>query len=599
MKIGTWADTGRLMEAARGRQACDLTIENVQLVNTITGEIYPAAVDILDGIIVRVRTEEDADREAEGKREEGGQQKAARIIDGEGRFLVPGLIDTHLHIESTMMTPSHFAEVVAPWGTTTIVADPHEIANVMGIEGVRFMLEDSEDSPVRQYFLAPSCVPASPQVESAGAEFGPEEIGQLLKMPRILGLGEIMNYRQVCEGQPRMMEIIEEGKKHAAFLQGHAPRLVGPDLAAYILAGPVSDHECRSARECREKARLGMHVNLKASSLSNHLKEALEGIKDQRWKDRVSLCTDDVHAATVLADGHLNRVVRMAIEYGADPLDAYRFATYNAAQEYGFADLGAVAPGFVADLQLLDRLDGGRPFLVLSAGREVAREGHCLKASGRSRRRPANTLTLPELRAEDFRFPVPEGKDVEIFTIYSKQLGPFNGGGYEKLPAEGGYLKLDGDPDLALLRVQNRYGNNKVSMAPIRNFGITKGAVASTVAHDCHNLLTIYRSPEDARIAAEALRQCGGGIAAAAGGELIALLPLPVGGLMSDAPVAELAQAIRRTEQAVGELCSGSSLLKMATFALSALPGAILTDQGIIWDCAETFTPLFRSGKNK
>ncbi len=581
MRIGVWADKARLMEAAQGKRRCDLSIENIQLVNTITGEIYPAGVDVLDGIIVRVRDKGEDSPES------------LKIIDGEGRYLLPGLIDTHLHIESTMMIPSQFAQAVAPWGTTTIIADPHEIANIMGIDGVHFMLDDSKDTPVRQFFLAPSCVPASPAVESGGAQFGPNEISRLLDTPRILGLGELMNYRQICNQQPRMMDIIAEGAKRGAFLQGHAPKLVGADLAAYILAGPVSDHECRSTEECLEKVRLGMHVNLKASSLSNHLQASLNGVKNHRWKDNVSLCTDDVHAATIFESGHLNRVIRMAIEYGADPLDAYRFATYNAAREYGFSDLGAIAPGFVADLQLLDNLDGGCPYLVILEGKEVAREGRCLIQPANNERHFVNTIKLPPLSVSDFMLKVPE-EDVETFTIHSKELGPFNGGCYEEIPVKDGYLYIEDDPDLAIMHVFNRYGKNNSAAAPIRNFGIIKGAVASTIAHDCHNLMTISRNPEDALIAVKALQQSGGGIAVAADGKLLAHLSLPVAGLMSDAPLGILVEEIRKTEKAVSELCSGSTLLKMATFALSALPGAILTDQGIIIDSAEEFTPLFR-----
>lgn len=582
MRVGTWADKKKLMAAARGEIPCDFCIENVQLVNTITGEIYPGGVDVLDGIIVRVRMDDEYSPECHDR------------IDGGGRYLLPGLIDTHLHIESTMMIPSHFANAVAPFGTTTIIADPHEIANVMGIEGVKFMLDDSHDTPIRQFFLAPSCVPATPEVESGGAEFGPDEIAQLLSMPRVLGLGELMDYKQICAQEPRMMNIIEEGERHGAFLQGHAPKLIGSDLAAYILAGPVSDHECRSSEECCEKARLGMHVNLKASSLSNHLKAALEGVKNHRWKDNVSLCTDDVHAATISESGHLNRVVRMAIEYGADPLDAYRFATYNAAREYGFSDLGAIAPGFVADLQLLDALDGGKPYLVMLQGKITVENGRCLEeAVSINCRRMSDTVQISLLSAEDFRIKVPS-ENVETFTIYSKQLGPFNGGGYEDIPIKDGYLSIEDDPDLAFMQVRNRFGRGNFASAPIRAFGITKGAVASTIAHDCHNLITIYRNPEDALIAVNALKDSGGGIAVAAEGKLIAHLPLPVAGLMSDASLDVLVEDIRKTEAEVGKLCSGSSLLKMSTFALSALPGAILTDEGIIVDCAQTFTPLFR-----
>ena len=583
MKIAVWMDRGKMVRAAMGEIPCDLTVCNIQLVNMFSGEVYPAQVDILDGIIVRVRTE--------------GECPALppeRFFDGGGRYLIPGFIDSHLHVESTMMIPENFARAVLPWGTTTIVMDPHEIANVMGIQGVSFMLDNAKKTPLRQFALAPSCVPSVPGVENSGAVFGEEEIARLLDMPDVLGIAEIMNYVDVCQGDARMSLIIAQGLKRNLYLQGHAPRLEGNALAAYLLAGPESDHECRSARECGEKVRQGMHVNLKTSSLSNHLPDALEGIREHRWHDSVSLCTDDVHAGVIYSEGHLNRVVGKAIEYGAHPLDAIRYASYNAAREYGFEDLGAIAPGYVADMQLVDALDGQRPSHVFCRGQLVAENGRYLGSPCGGGLRFANTMKLSCLSgAGDFRLKAPAlpGKTL---VVYSKYDGPFNKAFYESLPVEDGYISVRHDSGLAMACVCNRYGLDQRTIVPIRDFGITEGAIATTVSHDCHNLTMIYRDPEDAWIAAKTLKESGGGIAVVLNGRVLASLALPVGGLMSNLPIESLAPQVERVEKAVYDLCAGkSSLLKMSTFALAALPGAIMTDRGVLDGESQTFMPVF------
>lgn len=584
MKIATWMDRGKLVQAAMGKLPCDLTVSNIQLVNMFSGEIYPAQVDILDGIIVRVRA---------------GQEKpvlpSRQAFDGGGRYLIPGFIDSHLHVESTMMIPENFGRAVLVWGTTTIVMDPHEIANVLGIEGVRFMLDNAKHTPLRQFALAPSCVPSVPGVENSGASFGEEEIARLLELPEVLGIAEIMNYVDVCQGEARMSRIIAEGLKRNLYLQGHAPRLEGNALAAYLLAGPESDHECRSAKECGEKVRQGMHVNLKTSSLSNHLPDALEGIKDHRWHDSVSLCTDDVHAGVIYKEGHLNRVVSKAIEYGAHPLDAIRYASYNAAREYGFDDLGAIAPGYVADFQLVDALDGRMPSHVFSRGRLVAENGKYLLEPYGGGLQPANTMKLSCLTAPgDLKLKAPVSLS-ETLVIYSKYDGAFNKAFYETLPVEDGFVSIREDPDLAMACVCNRYGLNQKTLVPIRNFGITKGAIATTVSHDCHNLTMIYRDPEDAWLAAQTLKKSGGGIAVVSHGKVLANLALPIAGLMSELPIERLAPEVDQVEEAVYHLCAGkSSLLKLSTFALAALPGAIMTDKGVLDGESQTFMPVFR-----
>ena len=356
-------DRSRLIQAAMGQIPCDLTIGNVQFFNVITGEIYPASVDILDGFVVLVREE--------------GQEAvlpSKSYYDGQGRYLIPGYIDTHMHIESTMMIPENLARAILPWGTTTICTDPHEIGNVMGLDGVRFMLENAKKSKLRQYVLAPSCVPSLPGMENAGAEFLAREVGELLDMDDVIGIAEIMDYVGVIHDSERMHTIIDEGLRRGMFLQGHAPYCFGRELAAYRIGGPVSDHESVNADEVRAKLRAGMHINLRASSLIDNLSFLVDGCKDQPWRDFVSICTDDVHAKDLLTVGHINNVVRKAVASGLDGREVVKMATFNAAREYGFDDLGAIAPGYIADIQLVDALDGSRPKAVFTEGVLVAED---------------------------------------------------------------------------------------------------------------------------------------------------------------------------------------------------------------------------------
>lgn len=350
MRIASREDRSSLVDAAAGRIPCDLRIVNCQLVDVITGEVYPAEVSLFQQWIASV--------DEQGK---CALPAPVQIFDAKGAYLIPGFIDTPVHVESTMLTPAHFAEAVLPWGTTTVVTDPHEIANVMGMKGVLYMAEDAASMPLRHFILVPSCVPANPALETGGAVLSPEEISGLLGHPKILGLGEVMDFDGVCRNNFRMKEELRCALEQDLFIQGHAPRLEGADLAAYLCAGINSDHECRSGEECLNKLRLGMFVNLKSTSLSNHLAQALAGIKDIPWHDRISFCTDDVHAQTILSRGHLNRVVGEAIGHGLPAMEAIRFATLHAAREYGFRDIGIVAPGFLADIQLVRELDGSQP----------------------------------------------------------------------------------------------------------------------------------------------------------------------------------------------------------------------------------------------
>lgn len=577
MRISGDIDRRALVDAAAGRIPCDLRIINCRLVNVITGEIYPAEVSVFRRWIASV--------DMPG---ECTLPPPKKTMDAENAFLIPGFIDTHVHVESTMMTPSRFAAAVIPWGTTTVVTDPHEIANVMGISGVLSMAEDASSMPLRHFILAPSCVPANPELETGGAVLTPEDIRQLLKQPTVLGLGELMDFDGVCNNAPRMCEEIRCGLDQDAFLQGHAPRLEGPALASYLCAGIESDHECRSGEECLNKLRLGMHVNLKSTSLSNHLAQALKGIREVPWKDNVSLCTDDVHAQTVLTKGHLNRIVKEAIGHGLPPVDAIRFATYNAAREYGFRDLGAVAPGFLADFQLVRELDGGMPEHVFLDGQLAASHGCCLTTPPDT---PIGFEQSPAIHMEQllvpgaFHLPAQaENGSAEVFTLqYKENGGPFHGGRYETMPVVCGTVDVSQDEGLCLMCVCNRYGSGEKAIAPMRGSGLRKGAYAFTVSHDSHNLVVLYRNEDDALLAVERVRELGGGYAAVCNGTILAELALPVGGIMSPLPIQQLAEDIHVFEEKSAELFAfPGNLLRFATSSLPVLPGFILTDRGIV-----------------
>lgn len=582
------SDRQRARRAALGEEPCDLRIVNCQLVNVLTGEIYPAEVDVCEQWIVACR-----------QAGEPAGQEANKTLDAQGMYLIPGFIDTHVHIESSMMTPANFAQAVTGWGTTMVVTDPHEITNVLGEDGVKFMAEDAKRSLLRQFILVPSCVPSAPQLETGGAVLTPEQISVLLKRPEILGLGEVMDYDGVCHGEQRMTDELNAALRQDQFLQGHAPRLTGAPLNAYLVSGIQSDHECRSGEEALRKLRNGMHINLKSSSLSNHLMDALQGIRDVRWRDNVSFCTDDVHARTIVSEGHLNRILGEAIGYGLDPVEAVRMASYNAAREYGFCDLGAIAPGYVADMQLVPALDGSRPTHVFIGGKLAAENGCCTEAlSGQSGHMPlGKTVKLSELHgAESFRLAAEKN---QVLTLQFKTLYEnFHNASYEQSKIRDGFIDVTEDTDLALMCVCNRYGRGGKTIVPIRGTKICRGAFATTVSHDCHNLLVVYRNAADAWLAVQTLEKQGGGFAAVLDGNVLGTVALPVGGLMSPLDGKALAEEIGAFEHACDAILSerrpGDNLLRFATSALPVLPGFVVTDRGVVDGRRQCFVPVFQ-----
>jgi adenine deaminase len=576
-----------LLEAARGQRPLDLVIKNVNLVNVFTCEVYPADIGVYGDRIALVAP---AGRYA---------LEANRVIDGTGRWAAPGFVDTHLHIESTMVTPSSYAEAVLPFGTTTSIIDPHEIGNVLGKEGVRYMLETSEGLPLRVYLTIPSCVPAVPGKETAGADLRPEDVAEMLAWDRVIAVAEVMDYMGVVNGSPRMLGIVEAGHAADKAIQGHAPLLQGRDLNAYLAAGIENDHEVRQGDEGLEKLRLGMLPLLKVSSYGNHIPRILPTLKEARYLE-IALCTDDIEPSDLLVNGHMDRVVREVISHGIEPAVAIRWATYTGARHYRLREHGAIAPGYLADFLLLSSLEDVRVEEVFVGGRHVASQGRMIAAvpAPRSAIPVTDTVHLPPLSADTFRLhaPVNEGEvAVNLISVTptgatALERGAGRVAGGELLPATVG-------DDVCLLSVVPRHGQGTTpTLALLKGLGLTRGAIATTIAHDSHNVIVAGHQPEDMLLAVRELDACGGGIAIVVDGEVLGKVALPIAGLMSAIPVAELADEMRALNEVARSLGiqRQTPALAISGLALTVIPEVRISDLGALLDVAtQEYLPVF------
>lgn len=588
-------DRKALVEAALGKIPCDLVISNANIVNVFTGEIYKGHVGIYDGFIAHIQCDPD------GRNIDEIKLIGKSYCDAKGKYLIPGFIDAHAHVESTMMTPRNLAEAVIPHGTTTMVTDPHEIANVCGVQGVIYMNECSKNVPMRQYILIPSCVPAVPGLENSGAEFFHKEVKELLNLDRVIGLAEVMDFLGVINNDDRMVNIIEAVNEKNLFLEGHAPNLSGRELSSYLCAGPNSDHEITSSNEAREKMRSGMFVDARESSISKNVEAIINGVKDFRYLDNLTLCTDDREPEDIIKNGHMNDVVRKAIKYGLHPIDALRSATINVAREIGIKNLGAIAPGFVADLLLVDSLEEMVPYAVLFEGKLVAVNGKLVVDIENKSfdLEEINTVYIEELKVEDFiiKAPITEGKIKTRIIKYSDFNSADTEFQIEELTVINGCLDISFDDNLKFAAVINRHkGHNTKGFAIIRNFGTKYGAVGSTVSHDCHNLTIVYDNPENAYVASKKIIETSGGISCAAEGKILENLALPIGGLMSNKPCDILAQEADKMKNALRKLGlteSENPLLRIATLALPVIPKAKMSDLGIVDVLEQKIVSLF------
>lgn len=575
-----------LIEAARGDRILDLVIKNVKLVNVFTCEIYPADIGIFGERIAVVGMA--------GQYDLHGRE----TIDGTGKWACPGFVDTHVHIESTMVTPANYAAAVLPFGTTASIIDPHEIGNVLGMDGIRFMLEGSEGLPLRIYLSISSCVPAVPGKETAAAEFGPEEVAEMLTWPRTIAVAEVMDYMGVVNGSPKMVGIIQAGLDAGAIVQGHSPMLQGRDVNAYIAAGIRNDHELRRGDEGLAKLRLGLLPLLKVSSMGNHVPNILPELKKAAFLD-IALCTDDIEPSDLLKNGHMDRVIREILAHDIDPAVAIRWATYNGARHYGLLDQGAIAPGYLADLVLLSSLEEVTASEVLVGGELVVQKGKlCVSmATPSTNMKIENSVHLPPLSVADFQLATPTHSatvDVNVIVLEHSRLTHLE---TLNVPVKEGLVDVEQLEDICFLSVVPRHGQtHSPTLALLKGLGLKRGAMASTIAHDSHNLIVAGRNPDDMLLAVRELKSCGGGLILVADGTVQDKVILPLAGLMSLKSVDDLAvdtSHFNETAIRMG-VTARTPALAISGLALTVIPEVRISDLGAILDVeSQEFLPVF------
>lgn len=556
------ADLPELLRAARGLVPVDLMLTNARVVNVFTGEVLDSSVAIHAGLVVGF-----------------GERQARETIDLGGRHVAPGLIDGHVHLESSMVTPGEYARAVVPRGTTTVVADPHEIGNVCGSAGIDFILQGNAVSPLEIRVMLPSCVPAT-GMETSGARLDASDLAPLFGRADVLGLGEVMDFPGVVNGDPGVLAKLRAAGPRP--IDGHAPGLTGRDLHAYLTAGIGSDHECTRAEEALEKLRLGMHVMLREGSVTRDLEALLPAVTPRTLR-RCLLVTDDREPEDLLREGHMDFLVRKAVRLGLDPVAALTMATLNTAEYFGLARMGAVAPGYQADLVVLDDLPDCRVDLVFKRGRLVAAQGR----PGWDRvPQPAGALTatmnLAPVPAEAFRIPA-AGAEARVIELVPDQIVTRQR--VEPPTTRDGEAVADPARDLLKLAVLERHhATGQVGLAFVRGFGLQRGALASTVAHDSHNLVVVGADDESMHLAVRELARMQGGLVAVADGRVLARLPLPVAGLVSDRPLEEVRDAVQQLHAAASSLGAvpARPFMSLAFLALPVVPSLKLTDLGLV-----------------
>ncbi len=555
------------IEMAREIRLPDLLLRGGKVVNVFSGETYQTNVAICNNMIAGVGDY---------------YQDGIEIFDVEGLYLIPGLIDAHVHIESSMLSPAEYARAVLPHGTTTIICDPHEIANVMGLEGIRYILESSKDIPLNLFVTASSCVPAT-HLETSGATISPAEIEELLQWDRVIGLAEMMNVPGVLRGSNIELEKILIARKMGQPIDGHSPSLSGKDLNAYIGSGICSDHESTSKEEALEKLRLGMYMMIREGSAARNLEELLPVVTPATYS-RCMFVSDDRHPRDFLQEGHMDHILRKGVRLGMDPFVVLCMATINPARAFMRKDIGAIAPGYRADIVAVGDLGEFKVHSVFKDGRLVVREGEIVfNPPHRIDDSTRKTMRVKDLSLDRLKIRI-SGNKVRIMELIAGQL-------YTKQIIEGVSIEEDGevkaDPSSDLLKIaviERHHATGNIGLGFVRGFGLKRGALSSSVAHDSHNVIVIGTNDKDMYLAAMKIIEMGGGHVVVSEGEVLGSLPLPIAGLLSDKSLEELVSEEKRLLDVARELGARplSPFIKLSFMALPVIPELKITDKGLI-----------------
>lgn len=551
-----------IINVARGFEKADLVIKNANIVNVLSEEIHKADIAIVDGIIAGI----------------GENYSGEKEIDIQGAYVTPSFIDGHVHLESTMMLPSEFAKVALPAGTTTVIIDPHEISNVLGLHGISFMHEAVKNLPLDVYTMLPSCVPATP-FETSGFDLNSYDLSLLIDKPWVLGLAEMMNFPGVLNQDNNVMAKLELAKSRGKCIDGHAPYLHGKDLCAYIASGVKSDHECTTPDEAIEKLRLGMYVMIREGTAAKDLDALMPVLKTCNTRKCIFV-TDDRHPADLKE--HINGMVRRAVEAGVDPVKAVQIASLNTAEYFGLNNLGAVAPGYKADLLILPDLKSFKPDLVIKNGVVAAENGRLIAELPENEALAVrNSVNVRWITPEDFRIEA-KGSKVTALEVIPHQLITKSVVSEVKIEDGNAVSNVDNDT-LKICVIERHRATGNIGKGFVKGFNLKCGAIASTVAHDSHNMIVIGTNDADMYAAAVALIKCKGGKVVVKDGEVISELPLPIAGLMSDRDfdyVVNKCEELNKTAHSIG--CKiEDPFMTMGFLSLPVIPELKVTDKGV------------------
>lgn len=568
-------DLERRIGVARGEQPADLVIAGCQLVNVFSGEIYRTDIAIADGRVVGL-----------------GQYEGRETFDAAGCYAAPGFIDAHIHLESSCLTVPEFARAVVPIGTTTVVTDPHEIANVLGLDGITYMLDSSRGLPLNVLFMLPSCVPTTP-LETSGARLDAQDLVPFLNHPQVLGLAEVMNYPGVLARDPTVLAKITAAR--GQIIDGHAPGLTGRDLCAYISVGIRSDHECMTSQEAMEKLRLGMQVLIREGSVAKNM-AALLPMVTASTAARFGLVSDDRHPTDLVAEGHMNGLLRKAVALGLPPATAIQMVTINPAVFFSLKDLGALAPGYRADVVLLEDLREFQVRAVFKDGRLVAQEGRLLVTLPPTPPCPRSSTQIGWGRMKGIAIPTDghagaRGRVIEVVPdqLVTRQV-------VLPLTTRDGVAVADPERDLAKLAVVERHkATGNVGLGFVRGLGLRAGAIASSVAHDSHNVVVAGIDDADMLVAVKMVERLQGGVVAVKDRKVLAMVPLPIAGLLSELPLEGVAKQMAGALTAARALGSPlrNPFMTLSFLALPVIPDLKLTDRGLVDVARSALIPLF------